>query len=154
MPQWVLALLLAISPAAWSAAEDPVVRHALAGEFKEVRDAVEMALTGRGLVVSGVSYVGEMLERTGKDLGAARQIYLDAEVIEFCSAVISRNMMEADPHTVVFCPYQIALYVLPEEPDTVYLAYRRPGPGTTEASRRALAEVEALLEGIIEDAKW
>ena len=56
-----------------------------------------MALDGRGLVVSSISYVGEMLERTGKDLGRTKKIYGKANVMEFCSAVISRDMMEKNP---------------------------------------------------------
>ena len=81
------------------------------GSFKDVRDAVEMAITDRGMIINNVSHVGEMLERTGKDLGETKQIFVQAEVLEFCSAVISRKMMEPDPDNIVFCPYTISEYV-------------------------------------------
>lgn len=38
-----------------------------------------------------------------------------------------------------------------EEPDTVYVAYRRPVPVGTEASRESLRTVEDLLEDIVQE---
>lgn len=123
-----------------------------AGSFDDVRDAVEMAITDRGMVVNNVAHVGEMLERTGKDLGGARQVYLKAEALEFCSAVVSRKMMEADPDNIVFCPYVISVYVVPEKPNEVRVAYRKPGVVGSPASQQALKAVDELLSGIVKDA--
>lgn len=111
-----------------------------------------MAITDRGMIVNNVSHVGDMLERTGKALGATKQIFLKAEVLEFCSAVVSRNMMEPDPDNIVFCPYTISIYVIPEKPDEVRVGYRKPQIVGSEASQKALMEVDALLSGIIKDA--
>jgi uncharacterized protein (DUF302 family) len=122
------------------------------GQFEDVRDAVEMAITGRGLVVNNVSHIGEMLERTGKDLGGAKQVYLKAEALEFCSAVASRKMMEADADNIVFCPYVIAIYVLPEKPKEVRVAYRKPQMVGSPASKKVLKEVDELLSGIVKEA--
>jgi uncharacterized protein (DUF302 family) len=74
------------------------------GEFADVRDSVVSALESRGLVLNHRAKVGEMLERTGRDLGRDRKIYGNAEVLEFCSAVLSRETMEADPRNIVYCP--------------------------------------------------
>jgi len=102
--------------------------------------------------INNVSHIGNMLARTGKDIGATRQIFEQAEALEFCSAVVSRRMMEADPHNIVFCPYIIYVYTLPGEKNRVYVAYRRPpAVGSTE-SRAALQAVEKLLQDIIADA--
>lgn len=122
------------------------------GSFDDVRDAVEMAITDRGMVVNNISHVGEMLERTGKELGATKQIFLKAEVLEFCSAVVSRNMMEPDPDNIVFCPYVIAVYVVPEKPDEVRVAYRKPLIVGSPASQKALNAVDELLSDIIKEA--
>lgn len=147
----VVALLIALSVA--SARADALREiHVSRESFDTVKSLVEDALTSRGLVVNNVSHIGDMLERTGKDLGATRQVYLKAEAIEFCSATVSRKMMEADPHNIVFCPYVIAIYVLPEQPDRTYVAFRRPTPAGSKASRQALREVEALLRGIVREA--
>jgi uncharacterized protein (DUF302 family) len=122
------------------------------GSFDDVRDAVEMAIIDRGMVVNNVSHVGEMLERTGKDLGATRQIFLKAEVLEFCSAVVSRRMMEPDPDNIVFCPYSISVYVVPDKPGEVRVAYRKPQLVGSPASQKALKAVDELLTGIVQDA--
>ena len=73
-------------------------------------------------------------------------------MIEFCSAAVSRATMEADPRNLVFCPYAIALYVLPGEPARVYLAYRKPPATGSAQSIKALREVGKLLDGIAREA--
>lgn len=122
------------------------------GSFADVRDAVEMAITGRGFVINNVSHVGEMLERTGKDLGGGKQVFLHAESLEFCSATVSRKMMEADPDNIVFCPYIISIYVLPQKPNEVRVAYRKTQLVGTPASRKSLQAVNDLLSEIIKEA--
>lgn len=134
------------------AAEDHMAVYSKAGSFEDIRDDVEMAIIDRGMVVNNVSHVGEMLERTGKDLGETRQIFLKAEVLEFCSAVVSRKMMAADPDNIVFCPYVISVYVVPEKPGEVRVAYRRPQLVGSPDSQQALKVVDELLSGIVRDA--
>jgi len=155
MNRWIRLLaagfFLAASAQAYAAGAHMAV-FTQQGTFEDVRDAVEMAITGRGLVVNNVSHIGEMLERTGKDLGGAKQVYLKAEALEFCSAVASRKMMEADADNIVFCPYVIAIYVLPGKPNEVRVAYRKPQLVGSPASRKVLKEVDALLSGIVKEA--
>jgi len=134
------------------AADDYMVVVTKAGNFSDVRDDVEMAITDRGLVVNNVSHVGDMLARTGKDLGDSKQVFLKAEALEFCSAVVSRKMMEADPDNIVFCPYVISVYVVPGKPHEVRIAYRKPQITGSPASRQALKAVDDLLSGIVNDA--
>ena len=122
------------------------------GSFAEVREAVEMAITGRGFVINNVSHIGNMLERTGKDLGGGKKVFLDAEALEFCSATVSRQMMESDPDNIVFCPYIIAIYVLPEKPNEVRVAFRKTQMVGSPASRKSLTAVNELLTEIIKEA--
>jgi uncharacterized protein (DUF302 family) len=121
-------------------------------EFADVRDNLAMAITGRGLVISSISHVGEMLERTGKDLGASTRLYKEAEIYEFCSAVLSRKMMEADRRNIAFCPFAVSIYVLPDEPEKVYAAFRRPAIMATPDSTESLNEAEEMLRGIAREA--
>lgn len=121
-------------------------------DFETVKTAITEAITGKGLVINTTSHIGEMLERTGKDMGGAKQIYLHAESLEFCSATVSRKTMEADPHNIVFCPYIIAIYVLPKEPKKTYVSFRKPDLVGTPASKASLKAVEKLLRSIIEEA--
>lgn len=121
------------------------------GTFEEVKDNLVNALTNRGMVVNNVAHIGDMLARTGKDLGKAAPVYTKAEAIEFCSATISRKTMEVNPHNIAYCPYAIAIYILPKEPKTVYVTYRKPTGGDTKASRASLDQVEQLLRDLVKE---
>ncbi len=129
-----------------------VTRYAKEAKFDTVKDDLVLAIQNRGLVVDHTSYIHNMLERTGKDLGMTTKIYVDGIAYSFCSAVISRKTMEADPHNIAFCPYTIIVYTPLNEPQKVYVAYRRPPLIGTEASAAALKEVENLLDGIAREA--
>ena len=150
MRLWCLCVLCA-AVAAHAAAPMMQVRSTR-GEFAEVKARVVMALENRGLVLNYTAKVGDMLERTGRDIGRDRRIYGNAEVLEFCSARLSRDTMAADPHNIVFCPYAIAVYTLPQKKGVVYLSYRTPEAAGTEASRRALQAVDKLLSEVVAEA--
>lgn len=144
----IAALALA---AGHSLAQAPVAKFSTKGDFDAVKEDLLLAIQARGLVVDHTSYIGNMLERTGKDVGAAKRVYLKAEAVQFCSAIVSRRTMEADPGNIAYCPYVIALYVLPQEPGTVHAVYRRMGPAADETSRAALRAVDELIEGIVRE---
>ncbi|MCR4300999.1 MAG: hypothetical protein NUV51_05260 [Sulfuricaulis sp.] len=122
------------------------------GKYEDVKQDIEIAITNRGLVVDHTAHIGAMLDRTGKDLGTTKPIYGDAGSMQFCSAVVSRHTMEADPTNIVFCPYIIIYYTLHHDPKTVYVGYRRPLPTGSAASKKSLEEVENLLDGIVKAA--
>ena len=152
---WITTLAI-LTLAAWAstsfAASAEAVVRSTKGEFKEVKERVLQAIENRGLVLNYTARIGAMLERTGKDIGTARRIYRDAEMLEFCSARASRDTMEADPRNIVFCPYSIAVYTLPKEKDRVYVAYRRVGAPGTGLSAKSLAAVDKLLADIVAEA--
>ena len=122
-------------------AEDFQVRQKLATSFADARDAIVMAIENRGLVINYTSHIGEMLARTGADIGAAKQIFQQAEIIEFCSAKLSRQMMEADPHNIVLCPFAISIYTLPGEKNVTWVAYRKPQGAAAAIVGPLLAEI-------------
>ncbi len=154
---WLL-LALGLSACGVAAAADPVEvtvdrkTYLTQGSFQDVRDNVELAITGRGIVINNVAHIGNMLARTAADVGADITVYQDAEALEFCSATLSRKMMEADRHNIVFCPYIIAVYTLPDDPQQVFISYRRPPIIGSAASQAALREVEDLLDSIIDES--
>ena len=148
----VIGLFAGTFPSAMAAEPAHLRLYTTKAEFSNVKDDLMMAITGRGFVVDHNSYIGAMLDRTGKDLGTTKPVFGQAESLQFCSATVSRRMMEADPTNIVFCPYIIVLYTLPQDPKTVYVGYRRPLPVGTEASRASLKAVEALLDGIVKEA--
>ena len=88
------------------------------------------------------SRVGQMLNRTGADVGSDKMLFKDADIFVFCSAVISREVMEADPMNIAHCPYGI---FVAETDDGVMIGRRDYPDGPME-------KVEALLDGIINEA--
>lgn len=87
-------------------AEEPVLVP-YDGSFEDASFAVESAIVDRGLVIDFVSHVGDMLNRTGADVGSGKKIFDAANIFLFCSAVVSREVMEADPFNIQYCPYGI-----------------------------------------------
>jgi uncharacterized protein (DUF302 family) len=146
---FALVLLAAFCMAVQAAEPNPVVSYSKKAKFADVRDDVKAAIESRGLVVDYQSHLGSMLERTGKDVGSTRKLYVDAQAFVFCSAALSRKMMEADPANAAICPYAVVVYATAQEPDKVVVAYRRPWrPDGSAASKAALKDVEKLLDGI------
>lgn len=146
--------LAALCVAAGGVAAQPVVSYVKdSARFDDVRDDLKQAIERRGLVIDYQAEIGRMLERTGKDVGSTKPLYVDAQTFQFCSATLSRKTMEADPGNVVLCPYALVVYATVQKPDRVIVAYRRPTkPGGPPASRAALREVDALLDSIAREA--
>lgn len=112
------------------------------GSFEDATFAVESAIIGQGLVIDYVSHVGDMLNRTGQDVGSSKEIFKSADVFIFCSATVSRQVMEADPMNIAFCPYGI---FVAEDAEGVSIGYREYPEGPMDA-------VEALLADIVAEA--
>ena len=112
------------------------------GSFDDAAFAVESAIVGQGLVIDYVSHVGEMLNRTGADVGSERMLFKSADIFVFCSAMVSREVMEADPMNIAHCPYGI---FVAENDDGVTIGRRDYPDG-------AMDKVETLLDSIIAEA--
>ncbi|QFT79746.1 hypothetical protein FIU89_03915 [Roseovarius sp. THAF27] len=136
----ILTAALAFATAAH--AEAPITT-AYEGSFDDAAFAVETAIVGQGLVIDYVSHVGEMLNRTGEDVGSDVLIFKEADIFIFCSAVVSREVMEADPMNLAHCPYGI--FVAEDPEGAVTIGYRDYPDGPME-------KVEALLAEIVKEA--
>ena len=119
--------------------------------FEDVMDALKLAIQERGMYINNVMHMGEMLERTGKDLGMEEQIYTHADSIEFCSAVLSRKMTAEDPSRIVNCPFIVAVYQTPDQPDTTYVVHRLI-PASETGKSAVMQEVADMLKGVAEGA--
>ncbi|MBS0123354.1 DUF302 domain-containing protein [Thetidibacter halocola] len=113
--------------------------------FDDVVFGLESAILDRGLVIDSVSHTGEMLERTRVDVGSDVVLFEQADVFSFCSAALSRKVMEVDPMNIVFCPYDIFVMVQPSRPDVTVIGFRSLPEGP-------MKEIEALLDGIAKAA--
>lgn len=129
---------------ATTAAAAPVL-HETEGSFDEVAAAVEDAIVNAGLVIDNTSHVGEMLARTKEDVGGAKDIYTEADIFTFCSAIVSRAAMERDPQNIQSCPYGIFVYELADAPGRIVVGHR-------DYAAEGAPEVQELLDGIVNDA--
>ena len=125
-----------------SAGAQEAVTYPVDGDFGDATFGVESAIVGRGLVIDYVSHTGEMLNRTGADVGSGTEIFAEADIFLFCSAVLSRKVMEADPMNIAHCPYGI---FVAEQDGAVMVGYRTYPEGPMQ-------EVQALLDEIAREA--
>jgi uncharacterized protein (DUF302 family) len=112
------------------------------GSFEDATFAVESAIVGRGLVIDYVSHTGDMLARTAADVGSDTKLFDGADIFLFCSAQLSRKVMEADPMNIAHCPYGI--FVAGRE-GKVMVGYREYPEGPMQ-------EVQTLLDEIVREA--
>lgn len=113
--------------------------------FSDVEFAVESAIVGRGYVIDSTSHVSNMLDRTQADVGATKQIFDGASVFGFCSATLSREVMETDPANIRFCPYRIFVYSTADNPGQTIIGHDPMPEGE-------MKKVEALLSSIAKEA--
>jgi len=148
--QALLSSLLLLSTAVPTLADDYAVYES-SSSFSDVMDGLKLAIQQRGMFINNLMHMNEMLERTGTDLGLGGPLFGQAESVEFCSAVLSRKMISEDPRRIVNCPFIIAVYTLPGQPDTTYVAHRKISASETEQSP-AMKEVASMLEAVAGDA--
>jgi len=141
MKRFILAGALAMAASASSAGEQAVT-YPFDGSFEDATFAVESAIVGRGLVIDYVSHTGEMLNRTGADVGSEVELFKGADIFLFCSAQLSRKVMEADPMNIAHCPYGI---FVADQAGEVMIGFRKYPDGEMQ-------EVQALLDGIVKEA--
>jgi uncharacterized protein (DUF302 family) len=137
-----LSLILSLTFSLPVLAQNPAITYAFDGTFEDATFSVESAILDAGLVIDYVSHTGEMLERTGQDLGSDVRIFDAADIFLFCSAVVSRRVMEADPMNVAHCPYSI---FVADRAGEVMIGYRRYPDGIMQ-------QVQALLDSLVQDA--
>ncbi|MDY6860958.1 MAG: DUF302 domain-containing protein [Pseudomonadota bacterium] len=121
------------------------ITYSTSDSFDDVVFALENAVLGQGLVIDSVSHTGDMLERTKADVGSDVTIFTKADIFSFCSAALSRKVMEADYTNVRFCPYDIFVYVRPDKPDETVVGFSTFPEGPMQ-------EVQALLDTIAREA--
>jgi uncharacterized protein (DUF302 family) len=134
------AAALALGLAAPAAAQEAVT-YSTPASFEDAAFALENAIINRGLVVDYVSHVGDMLERTREDVGGEK-LFEAADIFIFCSAKISREVMEADPMNIAHCPYGV---FVAERGEEVMVGYRTYPEGEMQ-------KVQALLDEIAREA--
>jgi uncharacterized protein (DUF302 family) len=142
------AALLAL--AAPAAASDAVTYTRTGATYEDVRADLEDAIIKEGIKIDYVGNIAGMLERTGKDVGSNAPVYLKAEFMTFCSARLSRQMMEADPANMSNCPYVVFIYQRAATVREVSVGYRKLAP--EGRGKKTLEEINALLDRVAKAA--
>lgn len=112
------------------------------GSFEDATFSVESAIIGKGLVIDYVSHTGEMLNRTGADVGSDVELFAAADIFVFCSASLSREVMEVDAMNIAYCPYGV---FVAERDGEVMIGYRNYPEGEMQ-------KVQSLLDDIAREA--
>lgn len=147
MKKFALALTaMAFAAAPALAAGDDVMTMETATPFADAAQAVNDAIVNRGYTIDYHGFIGDMLKRTAGDVGATKEIYKDAQFFTFCSAVVSRKVMEGDAGDIAYCPYVVFVYEKPDAGGKTTVGFRKlPAGGARD-------EVNALLTTIVEEA--
>src|SRR5262245_66226911 len=145
-----IAALVALGATPASAQE--LKTYSKKGGYEDVKFELNDATIRRGLAIDYTGHINKMLERTGADVGSSKHVYANAEFFMFCSAKLSRDMIEADPTNLGYCPYVVFLYEAADKPGEIVVGYRRPHPTGDAASQKALAAIDTLLDGIVKEA--
>ena len=119
--------------------------------FGDAVTDLENAVINRGLVIDYKGLVGDMLSRTGEAVGVASP-YNDAVYMHFCSAKLTHAAVAASSENMAICPYVVFAYELKAAPGKITLGYRLPKGATNPESLSALAGVDELLKGIVDEA--
>ncbi len=115
-----------------------ITKYSFDGSFDDATFALESEIIGKGLVIDYLAHSGDMLARTAADVGSNVKLFDAADVYLFCSAVLSRKVMEIDPDNIAYCPYGI---FVTDRDGKVEIGYRNFPPGEMQ-------EVQALLDSI------
>jgi len=114
--------------------------------FEDAKEDLLSSITDNGLVISYTAHAKAMFDSTAEVTGRKTPVYDNAEIVLFCKADSSYNLVVADPHNLILCPYAIAIYVLHAEPKRVYLSFREQ-----DESQEITKPISELLASIIAD---
>jgi hypothetical protein len=127
-----------------------VIQRSVEADFADVRIDVESAIMNGGYVIDYQANIGDMLKRTAADVGSTESVYRHAETWQFCSSILSRAPMEANPVNIAHCPYVIFAYETEASPGQVVVGFR--AHASDDASDATLVAVDEALTKVIDDA--
>ena len=135
----------ALAATTYAAAAQDIVSYTTDQSYEDVAFGLETAILNEGLVIDHTSHVGDMLARTRADVGSDIELYTRADAYSFCSATLSREVMEADPMNIAYCPYDIFIAEMASNPGEVTIGFRAFPEGEMQ-------KVQDMLDGIVRSA--
>ncbi len=140
------------SPAIGADDSSGVILRSVEADFSDVLIDVESAIMNGGYVIDYQANIGDMLKRTAADVGSTESVYLNAQTWQFCSSILSRATMEANPANIAHCPYVIFAYETEASPGQVVVGFRTHKSDSDSASDESLLAVDKALTDVIDDA--
>lgn len=123
------------------------------GDYLDIRDSIEDTIRGKGINIANILHASNMLNSTGEDFGITKNIYIHAEIFEFCSVKISHEISQSNPLNILLCPFKIAIYNLKDTPNIIHIVYAPPDSEEKE-SKKSIAKIAKLLASIVEESLW
>lgn len=128
--------------------EEPIVIYRTDDGFEDVKFELETAITNKGFTLNDALHISEMLQRTAKDIGIDKPVYIQSESLSFCSAILTHQFAQSHPAYMVLCPLTLSIYTTVIEPDITYIAFRKPLLADTALNQT----IEDTFSNIIHDA--
>ncbi|PCJ96166.1 MAG: DUF302 domain-containing protein [Hyphomicrobiales bacterium] len=147
----LLALSLGLCAPAMAEERDGYVSYTIEADFEDVYFDLQDAIITQGLVVDHIGNVDDMLARTSDTVGGSSP-YLHAKYLQFCSATLTHEAVQADPNNLAVCPYVVFAYETSSNPGTVVTGYRIPTLGSSPETVAVFAKVRALMDSIVQEA--
>ncbi len=136
-----------------SASANIIISKVIDNPYKDVRNNLIDAIEEKALNISKIYHASDMLNRTKDSVKNAKKIYQKAEIIEFCSAKISHQLVLANHLNIASCPFKIALYSLTKNPKQTHIIYTQL-KSIDKASIKPSAKANELIEHLVESAAW
>lgn len=130
--------------------EGPFVSKTIKGDYKEVFEGLKDVIIGKGINIAHTLGSSDMLNRTAPVFNIKKNVFINAEIVEFCSAKLSHELVAIDPRNIVLCPFTISVYVLADDPENVHLTYRIPT--ANKGSEKVVGKIVQLIKDIISEA--
>ncbi len=149
---FLIALMVLLAPTQRHvfANEGPFVSKSVKGDFAEIFAGVKDVIIGKGINIAHTLGSAKMLNRTAPTFNIKKNVFLNADIVEFCSAKISHELVAIDPANIVLCPFTISVYVLTDDPENVHLTYRIPT--ANKGSEIVVGKIVQLLKDIVAEA--
>jgi len=129
------------------------ISQAVDNSYEDVRSNLIDAIEEKALNISKIYHASGMLNRTKDSIQNAKEIYQQAEIIEFCSAKISHQLVLANHLNIASCPFKIALYTLNSNPKQTHIIYTKLKP-LDKQSEAPTNKANQLVESLVESATW
>lgn len=130
-----------------------VVEHNVDATFSDISIDIENAIYNKGFVVDFKANIGEMPARTAADVGSTKTVYENAVTWQFCSALLSREMVEISASNIAYCPYVIFAYETTENPGTIVVGFLQNSTDNMDTETNAvMSRVDDHLQAIVTEA--